>query len=109
MRQRITKQHALIKVPELNGEGQGPPEHPSELRTRLREQRKDGDVRRLKETAVLFFFLALALGVCVVWAVVFLSGQSSAADKQLATTLIGQLIYGLGCFMAGRNIKSTSS
>jgi hypothetical protein len=75
------------------------------MRARLRERRKDGDVRRLKETAVLFFFLALALGVCVVWAVVFLSGQSSAADKQLATTVITQLVYGLGCFMAGKNIK----
>jgi flagellar biosynthesis protein FlhB len=107
MSQRITKRHALIKVPELNGEGQGPPEHPSEMRTRLREQRKDGDVRRLKETAVLFFFLTLALGVCVVWAVVLLSRQSSAADKQLTTTLIGQLVYGLICFMAGRNIKTS--
>lgn len=82
-------------------EGSAPAEHPSERNARLTELQKDGDHRRWTEKLEKCASLALILVVCVVWAVVLLSGRFSTGDKQLATNLIMPLFAGLGGYVIG--------
>jgi hypothetical protein len=84
-------------------------EHPSELKAQLKEREEDGKLRRWREKTFIRAFLLIAFIICAVWAIVLLSGRFSLADKQQVTDLIGKVIYGLACFLAGKNLKLSSS
>lgn len=71
-----------------------------------RERAEDAKLRRWREKAFTRAFLLTAFGLCVVWAVVFLSGRFTPADKELATELVWKITYGLACFLAGKSVKS---
>lgn len=76
-----------------------------ELENRLKMEEADAELRRWKDRALVRAFLVVAFGLCVVWGVVFLSGRFSPEDKRWVTDVFGNLVYGLVCFMAGKNIK----
>jgi hypothetical protein len=105
MSQTARERESLQKVPAYPKQEPARLESHSETTARLREQAEDGKLRRWREKTFIRSFLLVTFLLCTVWTVVFLSGGFSPADKEQMTNLLGKIIYGLACFLAGKNIK----
>jgi hypothetical protein len=79
--------------------------HRPEAESQLSREGTKAKQEYRKERSLIRIFLLVAVVLCVVWVIVFLSGRFSSEDKDLITGLFEKLVFVLVGLLAGRGIK----